>query len=248
MLNKKLVTSISKNTLPKDHLIQKINSFNITLKLSSSSQKKLPKSHSKSIIKPKIHFEVPKFNSISPRKSSIILNLKKEAIHRPYKQDEHMPIVNKDFSINHRNLYWRKKKLEQYKKAKNLEPRQSLVPRFCVNNKNYYLRKAKSRNSDGPIKVHIKRSACSLSMSTADFRSTPNQDFSSTSSIQKFVYNRDFAQTPFVGKYSTPLTERTSENYLKTVRELGYKTMYSRFESNHSPGKSLDSVDNNFTP
>lgn len=244
MLKTKLTTPISKKLMSKDQIINQIGSRNITLKFNTASQKTLPNTQSLKLIKPKLQISISNPNLTPPKKQNFMFKLKKEAIHRPYQPEDQTPTARKGFSIIHRNLYWRKKKLEQYKKAKNLEPT-TFMPKPNAGNKKCLIKKFKSRNTIGPKPCHIKKPKCSLSLSTADFLTFPNQDQSSTSTMKKFLYNESYMQKSFSGKLSPTPSERMSENCLK----LSYATMYSRFDENHFSKKSMDSVEKgNLTP
>lgn len=48
------------------------------------------------------------------------MKIQKEVIHRPYADDDQIQIDYQEISVDRRNLYWRKKKLEQYRVAKNV--------------------------------------------------------------------------------------------------------------------------------
>jgi hypothetical protein len=63
--------------------------------------------------------DIVKLSKPSPIKHSVCLKLEKDAVERPYDGTNNLQTDYKEFSIHSRHTYWRKKKLEQYKIAKN---------------------------------------------------------------------------------------------------------------------------------
>lgn len=241
MFDKKLTTSTSKKTMPKSQITRQNSGFNITLKLKASSQKIIPQVPCKKFINTKLLVEQCKLGSLSPTKDSIMLKLKKDAIQRPYNQEVYTPLANKEFSINYRNLYWRKKTLEQYKRAKNLKPK-----KFCIDKEKSFKKKCKAKKLETQKKSKASNNQTrSLNISITGFRLTPCQSLSPTNRNQHLVYNQNYTEKFESSKKNSPIaSENHSDNFLKPQYAHGYSILHSKFQKNLLGCKNLQRIDN----
>ncbi|OMJ65968.1 hypothetical protein SteCoe_37354 [Stentor coeruleus] len=240
-MSKKLITSVSKKIIPKSEITRQNSGLNVTLKLKASSHKIIPQVLNKKLINTKNHIEPSKLSSLSPTKDIVMLKLKKDAIQRPYNQEVHTPLINKEFSIDHRNLYWRKKTLEQYKRAKNLKPKKSCVDKVKISNKKCKAKKLKTQKNSKANNNQTR----SLNISITDFQSTPSKFFSPTNTSQLLVYNKNFTEDFSRTKKTSPTgSENLSDNILKPQYAYRYSSLHSKLQKNLLGSENFQRIDN----